>query len=354
MSLESQALAGLLDALPLAALVIGPERRIAAANARAEALLGPIPLGADLVRLLRHPDALALADAALSGKAGSAELALRRGGGAQLRLHGGPLDRPAGHALLSFEDITALRQAETLRARFVADVSHELRSPLTALMGFIETLQGPPGADEAARARFLGIMEQEAQRMCRLIRDLLSLARLEEEEHLRPLAPVPVQAQIRRALEVLEPEIARSGTQVALRIAPEAEGAEIPGDADQLMQLALNLIENAIRYGEGGPVTVGLEIREKGGPSGAPHLALSVADNGPGIAREHLPRLTERFYRTDESRSQALGGTGLGLAIVKHILNRHRGRLTIESTPGRGSTFTALLPMEARPARPRG
>ncbi len=346
-------IAALLEAMPLAALVIAPGRRISAANARAEALFGPIAEGTDLVRVMRQPVALSVADAALAGKASMAELSLRQPATARLRLHGSPLAQPRGHALLSLEDISALRQAESLRARFVADVSHELRSPLTALMGFIETLQGPPGDDPAARQKFLEIMEQEAQRMRRLINDLLSLARLEEEEHLRPQGPVCLAAQIERAIEVLGPQIARSKTQISLKIAPQAQGVEIPGDPDQLMQLALNLIENAIRYGAGAPVMVGLEMRElPGGPLPGPALALIVRDQGPGIAREHLPRLTERFYRTDESRSQALGGTGLGLAIVKHILNRHRGRLTIESALGEGSTFTALLPLG--PARGEG
>jgi two-component system phosphate regulon sensor histidine kinase PhoR len=212
-------------------------------------------------------------------------------------------ERGADIVLLTFNDLTPLRRVEEMRADFIANASHELRTPLAALLGFIETLQGPARNDTVAREKFLGIMQQQATRMARLIDDLLSLSRIELN-----VPPGPVLTL---------------------------------GDRDELLRVFENLVENALKYGASGKrVDVTLT-------AGASEALIAVRDYGPGIAPEHLPRLTERFYRVDPGQSRAKNGTGLGLAIVKHILARHRGRLTIASRLGEGSTFTALAPLAA-------
>jgi len=243
--------------------------------------------------------------------------------------------------LLTFHDQTPLRRVEEMRADFVANASHELRTPLAALSGFIDTLQGPAKEDAKARERFLGIMHAQATRMARLIDDLLSLSRVELSAHVRPDASVDIVPILRQVADGLEP-LARE-RQVAIEIELPAEPVTIAGDREELLRLFENLIENALKYGaSGGRVTVSL--KEVGTGEGAPEVRVMVRDFGPGIAPEHLPRLTERFYRVDVGDSRAQGGTGLGLSLVKHILNRHRGRLLIESVPKKGACFTACFP----------
>jgi len=246
--------------------------------------------------------------------------------------------------VLVFEDVTHLQQAEQMRRDFVANVSHELRTPLTAVMGFIETLRGPARSDPAAQTRFLDIMQGEAERMNRLVGDLLSLSRVEGEERVRPTERIDLRAQLDSTLRSLGPLAADAG------VAITAELGEGPvfmiGDADQLRQVFTNLVENAIKYGaSGGEVTVRVMRLDRDPALRAPGARVQVIDKGPGIDPTHLPRLTERFYRADSHRSRALGGTGLGLAIVKHIINRHRGRLRVESELGQGSVFTVILPV---------
>ena len=234
-----------------------------------------------------------------------------------------------------------------MRADFVANASHEIRTPLATLMGFIETLQGSARDDPAARERFLAIMDQHSKRMARLVEDLLSLSRIEMNEHTPPTEAVPLSSMLANVHNTLAWQAEKRGVTVAI----DAEDGLPPviGDGDELTQVFLNLVDNAIKYGNA-EETVTIEARQvaevqtagwMAGKDGA--VSVSITDRGAGIPREHLPRLTERFYRVDKARSRELGGTGLGLAIVKHIVNRHRGALAIDSTPGEGSTFTVYL-----------
>jgi two-component system, OmpR family, phosphate regulon sensor histidine kinase PhoR len=243
--------------------------------------------------------------------------------------------------LMTFHDQTPLRRVEEMRADFVANASHELRTPLAALSGFIDTLQGPAKDDPKARERFLSIMHVQATRMARLIDDLLSLSRVELSAHVRPDTLVDVVPIIRQVADGLEP-LARE-RQVVVDIDLPQSSVPIAGDREELLRLFENLIENALKYGaSGGRIVVSLISAMSG--DGTPEVRVLVRDFGPGIAPEHLPRLTERFYRVDVGDSRSQGGTGLGLSLVKHILNRHRGRLLIESVPKSGATFTACFP----------
>jgi two-component system phosphate regulon sensor histidine kinase PhoR len=243
--------------------------------------------------------------------------------------------------LMTFHDQTPLRRVEEMRADFVANASHELRTPLAALSGFIDTLQGPAKDDAKARERFLGIMHTQATRMARLIDDLLSLSRVELSPHVRPDTLVDIVPIIRQVADGLEPLAGER--QVTIDIDLPETPVVIAGDREELLRLFENLIENALKYGaSGGKVIVSLASAMSG--EGVPEIRVMVRDFGPGIAPEHLPRLTERFYRVDVGDSRAQGGTGLGLSLVKHIVNRHRGRLLIESVPKKGATFTACFP----------
>lgn len=237
-----------------------------------------------------------------------------------------------GLVLLLLRDMTQVRRAERMRVDFVANASHELRTPLASLLGFIETLQGPAKSDVAARERFLEIMRIQAGRMSRLIDDLLSLSRIEQRQHVRPETPVDLCVVVRHVADALAPLATERKVEIRCDI-PES-AALVPGDRDELIRLVENLVENGIKYGQsGGRVEVSLSIAQSS------TVRLTVRDNGPGIAPEHLPRLTERFYRVDAADSREKGGTGLGLALVKHIAARHRARLLIESEPGEGASF---------------
>lgn len=240
-------------------------------------------------------------------------------------------------------DRTRERSLEKTRADFVANSSHELRTPLASLIGFIETLRGPAADDVEAQKRFLGIMAEQAARMQRLIDDLLSLSRIEISEHQPPDELQNLTPMFERILAGLEPMLKANATRIEVSIPPDLP--RVPADADQLTQLFTNLLDNAIKYGkrEG---CVKLIAARAGADSRfeANGVVVSVADDGVGIARDHIPRLTERFYRVDKGRSRAVGGTGLGLAIVKHVINRHRGRLAIDSVEGKGTIFTVWLP----------
>src|SRR5258708_3823802 len=248
--------------------------------------------------------------------------------------------------LMTFHDQTPLRRVEEMRADFVANASHELRTPLAALSGFIDTLQGPAKDDAKARERFLGIMHAQATRMARLIDDLLSLSRVELSAHVRPDTLVDIVPIIRQVVDGLEPLAGER--QVGIEIDLPATPVLIAGDREELLRLFENLVENALKYGaSGGKVMVSLTFAAS--PDGAAEVRVVVRDFGPGIAPEHLPRLTERFYRVDVGDSRAQGGTGLGLSLVKHIVNRHRGRLLIESVLKNGATFTACFPQIKNP-----
>jgi two-component system, OmpR family, phosphate regulon sensor histidine kinase PhoR len=260
-----------------------------------------------------------------------------------------PVKRAAnatGHdfVLMTFHDLTPLRRVEEMRADFVANASHELRTPLAALLGFIETLQGSAREDSKARARFLAIMQEQARRMARLIDDLLSLSRIELNAHRRPDTPVDLAPIVRHVADGLETLARDRGVTVNI---DNANAMSVLGDHDELVRVFENLVENALKYGAAGR-RVDIKLGQGSSAEGEPEAQVSVRDYGPGIAPEHLPRLTERFYRVDVTESRAQGGTGLGLALVKHILNRHRGRLTIESAPGAGAVFTVHLPTVAK------
>jgi two-component system, OmpR family, phosphate regulon sensor histidine kinase PhoR len=339
-------LADVVAALPLPSVAINAEERITVLNAPAEDLLGKGLLGRHFVTALRQPGLVEAVERCLSG-AGPCQARFTSIGGE----HGTTYDvslRPVGAhgiVLLSFNDVTEMAQAGQMRRDFVANVSHELRTPLTALIGFIETLQGPARDDTAARERFLGIMAQEAERMNRLVGELLSLSRVEAEERVRPEVPIDLRDVLRGTLRNLAPLAVDSNVTLAPTLGDAP--ALVLGDADQLVQVFTNLIENAIKYGgRDNRVEISVKSTAHDPAMRGPAVYVSVRDHGPGIDAIHLPRLTERFYRVDSHRSRALGGTGLGLAIVKHIMNRHRGRLKVTSTPGQGAEFRVILPMK--------
>jgi two-component system phosphate regulon sensor histidine kinase PhoR len=241
-------------------------------------------------------------------------------------------------ALVVLHDTTALRRAERMRADFVANASHELKTPIAGLAGFIETLRGPARDDASARERFLGIMGEQADRMRRLVDDLLMLSRIEQHEHARPDAAVDLGRVLRSVLDLLQLKAASRSVRIELDLDPALPRAV--GDSDELTIVFQNLVDNAVKYARPGTA-----VRIAARPLGEDRVAVAVADEGDGIPAAHLPRLTERFYRVDAARSRQLGGTGLGLAIVKHVVNRHRGRLDIQSAPGKGSVFTVVLPI---------
>ena len=339
-----------IEALGDPALLVSRELRVVRANEPARTLFGDRIEGEDLRLVLRHPvvlDAVRLAaDASLpvgrevsglGGPDGAYRVRVVRAGGPD-----------PGRLLLTFADITQARLTERMRVDFVANASHELRTPLATLLGFIETLQGPAAEDEPARRRFLEIMAREAARMSRLIDDLLSLSRIELDKYVRP----------QTALD-LAPLINDVGKTLAMRLEADERtlvnevSADLPqviADRDQILQVLHNLVSNALKYGHSGtPITVTAELMPAVGQRAEAAVRVSVIDQGEGIAPEHLPRLTERFYRVDTSRSRSMGGTGLGLAIAKHIIERHRGALEITSRQGEGSKVSFTLP--AAPAR---
>ncbi len=244
--------------------------------------------------------------------------------------------------LMTFNDLTPLRRVEEMRADFIANASHELRTPLAALLGFIETLQGTAKDDTAARAKFLAIMQGQATRMARLIDDLLSLSRIELNVHLQPNTPVDLVPIVRQVVDGLHTLARDRG--VEIKVSAPADTLVVLGDRDELIRALENLVENALKYGAAGK-RVDIALARGQTRSTTSEARVSVRDYGPGIAPEHLPRLTERFYRVDVADSRAQGGTGLGLALVKHVLNRHGGRLTIESILGAGAAFTMHLPL---------
>ena len=254
-------------------------------------------------------------------------------------------DLRTDYLLITFNDLTPLRRVEQMRADFVANASHELRTPLAALLGFIETLQGSARDDAPMREKFLVIMRDQAVRMARLIDDLLSLSRIELNAHVPPSGEVDLAAILRQVADGLQMLARDRGVDIV--ISAEDGPFRLAGDRDELLRAFENLVENALKYGADGK-RVDLIVR-RAETRGGPEAQVIVRDYGVGIPAEHLPRLTERFYRVNATTSRAQGGTGLGLALVKHILNRHGGRLTIESSEGQGATFTAHLPWR-RPA----
>ncbi|MFZ1725193.1 MAG: ATP-binding protein [Albidovulum sp.] len=335
-----------IEAIPTAMVLFGPDQRVLLANAAAAALFGTEIAGRQASSFLRHPHFLDGLETCLDkGERGQHRIALVANGvDRYLSVHFSPLGTDAGSgALVSLEDQTALEQTTAMRRDFVANVSHELRTPLTALIGFIETLRGAARDDAEARERFLTIMERESGRMIRLVNDLLSLSRVEADERIRPSKQVDVIALLRGVLATQNPLATAMGVELVFE-APE-HPVILLADSDQLVQVFHNLIENALKYGSSGKsVVVRLSQLDREPTLRGPAVQIEVIDKGDGIDPLHLPRLTERFYRVDTHRSREKGGTGLGLAIVKHIVNRHRGRLRIESDVGKGSRFIVILP----------
>ena len=324
-----------LEQLPAPVLLLDVNERVLFANGPMRDVLGQGLEQKHVSAVLRNPAVLAaIGGSADTGEPGAAPFILPVPIERHYEAYTARVD--GGMVALLLHDITAIRRSEQMRADFVANASHELRTPLAAVSGFIETLQGPAREDVAARDKFLGIMATESARMRRLIDDLLSLTRIELNEHVPPQGRVALESVVRQAAAALAPLAAADRITVSVQ-----GGADLPpirGEHDELVQLFQNLIHNAIKYGrDGGQVTVTLG-RENG------QVFVAVKDDGEGIPREALPRLTERFYRVDVKRSRERGGTGLGLAIVKHIVSRHHGRLAIDSKVGEGSTFSVLLP----------
>ncbi|HEY4030875.1 MAG TPA: ATP-binding protein [Caulobacteraceae bacterium] len=373
--LPADALAELADGLPEPVLMITGQdrddyagRRILFANKAARELLRVPAETALLVAAVRNPEVLEVIDEALfGGIEGQAEY---EAGGVQERfwravakpLAPGP--DGARRVLLALRDETDARRNERMRADFLANASHELRTPLASLAGFIDTLRGHAKDDPAARERFLGIMAAQAWRMARLIEDLMSLSRIELNEHIRPSDEIDLVLTVQDVMDALGPQARDAGVAFEADLGPRGE-AMVVGERDQIVQVAQNLIDNALKYaGRGGKVRVELErgVTAEGAATlrkahaarlslltpdhtGDRYAALRITDSGPGIKREHLPRLTERFYRVEGQKSGERLGTGLGLAIVKHIMNRHQGGLAVESAEGEGATFLVYFPL---------
>lgn len=344
------------DGLPDPVLLLDRARHVIYANSAAREMFDCGPEGDDLAMSVRHPVVLDAIDRVLAGSdTHTAEISMPVPVARTFQLHAArvPIDdaRQDGDvpvaAVIVFRDMTTAVRAEQMRVDFVNNASHELRSPLTAILGFIETIRGPASDNAEARERFLDIMAREAERMRRLIEDLLSLSKVEANEHVRPRDTVDVVGLVRGVADVLETRAEEKS--VTFEITAAADLPRVIGEESQLTQVFRNIMENALVYGPAeAAVEITVEVAERLPDSGRPGVVVAIRDHGKGIPRESIPRLTERFYRVDEARSPGRSGnpnsTGLGLAIVKHIINRHRGHLRIESEMGVGSTFSVYLP----------
>jgi two-component system phosphate regulon sensor histidine kinase PhoR len=327
----------LIDAVAEPLMIIA-DGRVSHANGAAFALLGTHIVGEQARLAIRHPAAIER----LTGPIGAlprAPIELVGLGTREARWEMHVSAFGPDRRVIHLNDRTGSHAAERMRVDFVANASHELRTPLAAILGFVETLgDDKAGGDPATRKRFLKVMNDEARRMQRLVDDLMSLSRIEAEKYRLPDTPVDLAQLANEVHAILTDSGSERGRDLVADIADPLP--RVVGDRAQLSQLIHNLIGNAMKYGRPGtPVTLRAE------PAGDATVRLTVTDEGEGIAPEHLPRLTERFYRVDSGRSRAMGGTGLGLAIVKHIVERHRGRLDISSAPGIGTTVTVLLPV---------
>lgn len=337
-----------LDGISDAVLLFDEDRTVVAANRAAQDLLGTHATGRDLALSLRHPEALEAAHKAITdGEASAGEIVMHVPMQRVFLFRAAPLPEEAHVSprfLIVLREVTDARNAEQIRADFVANVSHELRSPLTSLVGFIETLRNAAQDDDAARERFLDIMGEESQRMARLIDDLLSLSRVEANEHVRPDGEVAIADLLAGVVDSVSVQAAEKEMEIEL-IAPDSL-PHVTGDRDELIEVFQNLAVNAVKYGrDKTPVRIAVSPVERIPELGGRGLCVAVIDKGEGIEAADIPRLTERFYRVDKGRSRSMGGTGLGLAIVKHIVNRHRGRLVIRSDVGEGSQFIVYLPV---------
>ena len=329
-----------IDALPEPTILLSRDGTILFANGKARDLFGGLRPGSHISSATRSPQVL---DAVMDCGPAEAQrtvtfserVPVERYMAATVSYLGGRSEKDAS-ILLFLRDLTEQRRLDQLRSDFIANASHEIKTPLASVIGFIETLQGAARHDEAARDRFLPIMARQAERMARLIDNLMSLSRVEMRAHLKPRDAVAISELVRQVCDTLEPMACQAS--IGIQVHSELDGVEVLGDHDELTQVFINLIHNAIKYGRrGGSVRVSLEREQNG------MIAIRVEDDGPGIAAQHLPRLTERFYRVPGSAAMEKGGTGLGLAIVKHVVNRHRGELRISSTMGSGSRFTVIF-----------
>jgi len=343
----------ILDSLTEPVFLLNLRRKVIAANRAALVLLGENITGRDLSMSIRNPDALDAVDAVIEGRGRrNIEISLSAPVQQYFRLHAGKVYREEGQpdrVVVVLTDVTGIRRSEQMRADFVANVSHELRSPLSALVGFIETLKGPARDDPQARERFLDIMDGEAGRMTRIIDDLLSLSQVETKEHIQPEGLVDLGALLARVEATIEGKAKRRNMTLARNMPASGTSDAVPtvlGNEDELIEVFQNLLDNAVKYGrEGSAVEISVDNVERIPEKGGRGFSVAIRNQGDGIAPEHLPRLTERFYRVDKGRSRSMGGTGLGLAIVKHLVSRHRGYLGVESTLGQDTVFTVFLPI---------
>ncbi|MBB4230562.1 two-component system phosphate regulon sensor histidine kinase PhoR [Rhizobium mongolense] len=333
------AVSATLAGLDIPVMLLSGDASVLFQNRAAEKAFGEVVIGAHISARLRSPGILDMVGETIATNApNQIEHSERLPSERVYIVRSAPIDLGgAGNGerffLLSFRDISEVRRIDRMRSDFVANASHELRTPLASLRGFIETIQGPAKNDPKAQERFLGIMFDQTTRMSRLVDDLLSLSRLELKSHIAPdekVDLVPLLGHVRDALVPLATEV---GVEINLHL-PEGK-AEVLGDRDELVQVFENLMENACKYGQEGKV---VDVRVKNASGEA--VEVSIADKGPGIPAEHVPRLTERFYRVNIEDSRSKKGTGLGLAIVKHILTRHRARLIVKSEIGKGTDFT--------------
>ena len=330
-----------LGQMPVPVMLLDENSKVLFVNESMRGVVGPSVEKKSISAVLRNPEALhAIAQTMADGEPATAQFILPVPIERHYEAYCARVSVAPTVIVLVLHDLTAIRRSEQMRADFVANASHELRTPLAAVSGFIDTLRGHAKDDEAVRENFLDIMAAQTARMRRLIDDLLSLTRIELNEHVPPSGRVSLEGVVREAVAALEP-LTRAD-RISTAITARANLPPVIGDRDELIQLFQNLVHNAIKYGrEGGHVWIQLDMTTEGDAQ----LYASVKDDGEGIPATAVPRLTERFYRVDVKRSRERGGTGLGLAIVKHIVSRHQGRLTIESRPGEGSTFTVFLPV---------
>ena len=329
----------LLEQLPMPVMLLDGNQRVLFANQSMRGVLGP---GLDRKRVsqvLRNPEVLLAITGAGHGESSDVPFTMPGTVERYFQAYAARISVSPPVTVLLLHDLTMVRRSEQMRTDFIANASHELRTPLAAVTGFIDTLRGHAKDDPVARDQFLEIMATETARMRRLIQDLLSLTRIEMNEHVPPAGRVDLEGVVRQAAAVLMPLAAEDG--IVVEVVSPGALPPVVGEYDELAQLFQNLIHNAIKYGrEKGRVIVTLGVQDG-------QVFAAVKDEGEGIAPSAIPRLTERFYREDVKRSREKGGTGLGLAIVKHIVNRHQGRLGIESRKGEGSTFTVFLPAAA-------
>lgn len=329
-------------------IVIGADQRISKMNEAAHTLVGADFTGQFYKNVIRQPELLAAIDETLATGLSQEVPFVQALAERDILYCASVVAGTDQSVVISFKDETGRDEVEQLRSEFVANVSHELRSPLTAVIGFIETLRSSENLDTATRARFLEIMGRETDRMSRLIEDLLSLSRVEAEERVRPIGVVDINSVLLSTVAICEGVAKKTDCQISLDTVEIPNGLKLRADKDQLQQVFVNLIENALNYGKNnGQVRIEMAYIAYDPALRSAALSVCVHNQGEGIDIVHIPRLTERFYRIDEDRSRNTGGTGLGLAIVKHIIHRHRGRLKISSMRGQGSSFCVLLPLES-------